>query len=407
MRTVPQTLIVPSPITRPVQRGRSFKPSRRDAIRFVGGAGLLSLAGAGLGPLRRVAPAFAQEEMPAMEPPPVGPRPDGSTLWRVQVAQMTMGEPTEFHAFFPEEITVATGDAIWFDFGMMGFHTVTFLSGAETPPFLIPDPELPEPTANASAPPKLILRPDLVFPVGGETYDGTGYLNSGIDVFRDSTLPYVVTFTRPGTYDYLCQTHPAQMKARVIVQDGETTSAQTQATVDEVVADEMAKLRTRAEADLAATDEAISTKNADGTTTWEVNTGAGGESQVRVQAFLPKALEIKVGDTVTWVHRVPGEPHTISFVGKGESTPEDLLVEQFADGSPKFVQNMETLLAQGGNVWSGRGWVHSGFMGRPDLGEAMEHTLTFDTPGDFPYFCLFHGDAEGKGMSARITVSPR
>ncbi len=85
--------------------------------------------------------------------------------------------------------------------------------------------------------------------------------------------------------------------------------------------------------------------------------------------------------------------------------PEDVIVEQFADGSPKFVQSPLTFLPQGGDVWSGTGWVNSGFMGFIP-GMPTEYALTFDTPGDYIYFCVLHGDAEGNGMSAKLTVVP-
>ncbi len=121
--------------------------------------------------------------------------------------------------------------------------------------------------------------------------------------------------------------------------------------------------------------------------------------------MLPLELEVKVGDTVTWVHRAPGEPHTVSFLGEGETPPEDP-VEQFADGSPKFVQNPLNIFPQGGNVWSGTGWVNSGIMGIPVGGPPVtEYTLTFDTPGDYIYYCVLHGDSNGQGMVAKIKVS--
>jgi plastocyanin len=37
----------------------------------------------------------------------------------------------------------------------------------------------------------------------------------------------------------------------------------------------------------------------------------------------------------------------------------------------------------------------------------VEWEATFDTPGDFIYFCALHGDATGEGMAAKLTVSPR
>jgi plastocyanin len=381
---------------------RSGRLSRREALRLLGGAGLAS---AGLLALGRH--AFAQDNgtPPAMATPQIGQQADGSTLWRVKVADMKMEELTELHVFFPGEITINAGDSIWFDFGMGGFHTVSFLSGAAVPPIFIPDPEAATPAAGEL--PKLVLNPQIVFPQG-DSYDGTGYVNSGIDVFRDPTQPYVLKFTAAGTYDYLCVIHSSVMKAKVVVQEAGAAAPHTQAEYDQTAADEIAKLYDQAAAEKAKYAQATSTQNADGTTSWELTVGAGGETQVRIQSFLPKELEVKVGDKVKWVHRAPGEPHTVSFIGAGETPPEDTIVEQFADGSPKFVQSLQTLLPQGGNVWSGTGWVNSGFLGIPTVGPAVtEFELTFDTPGDYGYYCALHGDAQGNDMAAKLKVSPK
>jgi plastocyanin len=374
--------------------------TRRHLLRLFGGAGLASAALLKLGNR----PALAQDEgtpMP-MATAQLGPRDDGSTVWRVKAGDMQMEEKTEYHSYFPGEITINEGDAIWFDFGMGGFHTASFLSGGEVPLIIIPDPEQATPTAG---PPTLILNPALVFPMGGDTYDGTGYVSSGIDVFRDPSQPYVLTFTKAGSHDYLCGAHANVMKGKVVVQAAGTAAAHTQEEYDQLGTDQLAELEAQAKAELDEYAEATSTANADGTTAWTATVGAGGETPVRIQAILPLELEVKVGDTVTWVHRAPGEPHTVSFLGEGEIPPEDP-VEQFADGSPKFVQNPLILFPQGGDVWSGTGWVNSGFMGIPMAGPSVtEHTLTFDTPGDYIYFCFLHGDANGERMAAKITVT--
>jgi hypothetical protein len=68
---------------------------------------------------------------------------------------------------------------------------------------------------------------------------------------------------------------------------------------------------------------------------------------------------------------------------------------------------METFLPQGGNVFSGTGWVNSGFMGLPDLGLPMKWECTFDTPGEFVPYCVLHGDSAGNAMAAKLTVTPR
>jgi plastocyanin len=197
------------------------------------------------------------------------------------------------------------------------------------------------------------------------------------------------------------------MKARVVVQEAGAAAPHTQVEYDQMAADEIAKLYEQAAAEKAKYTQATSTQNADGTTSWEVTVGAGGETQVRIQAFLPSELEINAGDKVKWVHRAPGEPHTVSFIGAGETPPEDTIIEQFADGTPKFVQSMETFMPQGGNTWSGTGWLNSGFMGIPQLGLPMELEATFDTPGEYIYYCALHGDAQGNRMAAKLTVSPK
>jgi plastocyanin len=115
-------------------------------------------------------------------------------------------------------------------------------------------------------------------------------------------------------------------------------------------------------------------------------------------------LEIAAGDTIRYVNQSEGEPHTVTLIGAGETPPEDFLVELFADGTPKFVQNMETFLPQGGNVWSGTGFLHSGFTGIPALGLPMEFEVTFDTPGDYIPYCILHGDAQGNRMASKVTV---
>jgi plastocyanin len=372
--------------------------SRREVLRLLGGAALASAGIVALGHR-----ALAQDGGTPAAGPQVGPREDGSTLWRVKVAEMDMSEKLDFHAFFPEELTIAAGDAVWFDFGMGGFHTVSFMAGGEVPMLQIPDPEAGTPAAGDT--PKMILNPLVAFQ-GGDSYDGSAYVNSGIDVFRDPTQPYILTFPTPGTYDYLCIVHASVMKARVVVQEAGAALPATQADYDQMTADKIAAFHEQAQAEKDQYAQATSTQNADGTTTWEVTAGAGGATQVRVQAFLPAELEIKVGDTVRWVHRAPGEPHTISFIGAGEATPEDVIVEQFADGSPKFVQSPLTFFPQGGDVWHGTGWVNSGFLGYIP-GQPAEYSLSFDTPGDYTYFCVLHGDSEGNNMAAKLTVSPR
>ena len=68
--------------------------------------------------------------------PEIGPRADGTNVWKVQVGGMDMETGTDVHSFFPKEITINAGDTIFYQFapmGMPGAHTVTFTSGEEMP----------------------------------------------------------------------------------------------------------------------------------------------------------------------------------------------------------------------------------------------------------------------------------
>ncbi len=396
-----ETIETVNQMLRKVQTGQM---SRRQMLR---GLGALGIAGAGLAALGRRGAFAHQEASPAAATPAVGPQADGSTLWRVKVGDMRMDAPIELHAYFPGDITVAVGDSVWFDFGQMPmFHTVTFPSGGEVPALLIPDPEVPA-DATPAGPPKLILNPQMVFPAGGPDYDGSTYTNSGVDVFRDPAQPFILKFTTEGSFDYLCIPHQSVMQAKVNVVAAGGTLPMDQAAYDAAAAEQIAALYAQGEAEIATYAEPVATEREDGTTLWEVTVGAGGATQVRVQAFLPTEFTIAAGDTVRWVNRSEGEPHTVTLVGSDTEPPEDAIVEQFADGSPKIVQNMQTFLPQGGSTFSGTGYANSGFTGIPQLGLPMEYELTFDTPGDYIPYCALHGSANGERMASKLTVTPK
>jgi plastocyanin len=284
---------------------------------------------------------------------------------------------------------------------MGGFHTVTF-SGSEVLPIIVPDPEAATPTAG---PPQVIINPLAVFPSGGTVVDGSAVVTSGVDVFLQGQ-PIIYTFSTPGTYDYYCMPHSSVMKAKVIVQEAGAELPNDQAGYDALAAARIEELRQEGLAEKEKYAEPKSTARDDGTTLWEFAAGAG-PGQARVMAILPETFEIAVGDTIKFVVQSPGEPHTVSFIGAGEAPPEDTLPGTFADGSPKFSVNPLTFLPQGGNVWSGTGWVNSGYMGIAEAGLPMEWECTFDTEGEYVYYCVLHGDAQGNGMAAKLTVSPK
>jgi plastocyanin len=396
-----KTLSLPLPAHR-VPRNRSPRLlTRRSLLRATGGAGLAAL-GLTLSARQRSLAYLHQDSTP-MAGPELGPQADGSTLWRVQVGAMDMGQKLDLQAFFPGEITVNAGDSLWFDMSMPGFHTVFFPGeDGQIPDLIIPDPEAGTPTADA--PPTLIYNPAMYAPAENTAVDGVTAVNSGVDVFRDPSQPFIANFPTLGTFDYVCIPHIAVMSAQVTVLEAGAELPMDQAGYDALAAEQLALLQSEGEDEITRYSEAVSEELEDGSTLWIAAAGAG-PGQARVMAFLPETLEISVGDTVRWVNQSPGEPHTVTFVGNDETPPEDITFETYADGSPKIVQNMATFLPQGGNVFSGTGYVNSGFMGIPELGLPMEWECMFDTAGEYIYYCALHGDAEGNGMAARLIVS--
>jgi plastocyanin len=417
-----------------LRRYQTGRMSRREALRLLGALGLTTagLAAIGFGAVTRstsagsvvnggvhaghgsLYAALLRQDAgtpAATDPPTLGEQPDGTHLWRVRVAGMDEENLVDLQAFFPQEITINAGDAVLFEFPTPpGFHTVTFLSRQEVPPLIIPDESGATPMASPPAgPPTLVINPQAAFPTGATTFDGTDYVNSGLDVVRlPSDPPFMLTFTTPGTYEYQCIPHGIVMKATVVVQEAGSERPEDQAAVDARGDEERAALVAEGQATIAEYAEARATARDDGSTLWEIAAGAG-EGQARVMRFLPDTLEIKAGDTVRWVNHSRTEPHTVTFLGAGVEQPEDIAVEPQTSGPPKIIQNPLTLFPQGPQVFNGEGYANSGFLGELN-GEPLPggpaYELTFDTPGKYPYYCILHASGpEGPGMAGSITVT--
>src|ERR687885_1354953 len=106
--------------------------------------------------------------------------------------------------------------------------------------------------------------------------------------------------------------------------------------------------------------------------------GAGGGAQGQTvnmtdtYQFQPATLTVPRGATVTWMN-TGQQQHTVT------------------DDPSKAANRADAQLPSGGQAWD------SGFI---DAGKTFTHT--FDTPGEYAYFCMPH---EALGMVARITVS--
>ena len=142
----------------------------------------------------------------------VHPRPLVGRMYFVQAgdsqaAHDDTSNQTLNQSFFPQRLTVHVGDTVTWTGGL---HNVAF--GPEALRAQL-EKHIFTPVPQKSGPPLLAFNPRIAFPSGGNTYDGAGFVNSGILLFTvkpGSTAPpmFHLTFTKAGAYEYDCLLHP-------------------------------------------------------------------------------------------------------------------------------------------------------------------------------------------------------
>lgn len=95
--------------------------------------------------------------------------------------------------------------------------------------------------------------------------------------------------------------------------------------------------------------------------------------------FEPASVEVPAGETVVW-RNVGAVPHTVTA---------------YEDGVPADA----TYFASGG--FESERAARDGYP-EGDLGDGDEYTHTFETPGQYEYFCIPH---EGGGMTGSVVVT--
>jgi plastocyanin len=113
-------------------------------------------------------------------------------------------------SFLPGDVQVKQGETVaWTIADPYEIHTVSFLSGQAPPLFeeVRPQPE---------GPPQIVFAADIVNPVGGNTYSGLGYVNSG--VFGPGGSFALTILAPPGTYTYVCIIHPQMIGTITVVE---------------------------------------------------------------------------------------------------------------------------------------------------------------------------------------------
>jgi plastocyanin len=274
-------------------------------------------------------------------------------------------------AFLPATVAVAEGAAVTWTVAGPEPHSVTFFPPGQKPP----TPEKAGPFF-APTPPK-------------GPWDGTTLVNSGLGPQGPGgPLTFELTFAKAGSYGYVCVIHP-QMQGTVTVG---AAGAESQADIDargKSEADQwLAEGRAAKKALLDA--PAKQTKNANGSTTWTVLTGAS-TPHTDVLAFSPTPAKVKAGDTVMFVNS-SGAPHTATFPGGTTvpQNPEDPKVLAPAPG-----KSPQTLRATG---YFNTGWLPPD--APPGAGPPLPaRSFSFVIPkaGTYNYVCVLHAPSSMVG----------
>lgn len=310
------------------------------------------------------------------------------------------GKQYQFSAFYPKSLKVRPGDSVIFDnISSQAIHTVSFGFKADRS-------DAPVPVTKKQTDNPAVFGPcysDSAPAAGMESCPGNkgaapefsaaGIWSTGVLVPGNAPPPpgspppagapapstkttlKVAAAVQPGSYGYICLLHPFMAGVLEVVSDDTgrvSPSAASKAGKDEYEGHE------------EAADALYEPKPATGAVT------AGyGDKVVAVNKFVPPAITVAAGSTVTWKAESAYEPHTVTFESlKAPFKPNTGDPRELIPGGVKP-----------GGSYSG-GFAHSGFIGpKPGL-VSDTFSLKFDKAGTYPYLCLLH-----PGMGAAVTVT--
>jgi plastocyanin len=320
--------------------------------------------------------------------------------WNVLVGTDIEASFISTQAYFPGSLTITQGDTVNWNFA--SFHTVTFPAGGPPPALIEPGP----------GPGELMLGPGF-FPIPpGPTapsgpYDGSTPISSGTppeggdETDPQDAPPFVfsLTFTRAGSYHYICVLHPGMEGWLTVLPPGSAppeTPTQARARGDAELQGRVGLLNALVnEAAPNADDDQVSGSVTVHTAVAGI--GVGGASKL---AFMPAELDdVRVGDVVVWYWSDPYEIHTVTF--PGNQPPPEFVEPRFGPGGPgagppTLVIPANVAGPAGNNAAYTGGYLNSGVKG---VGASF--AATFAAPGTYEYLCLVHPFMMGK-----ITVSP-
>jgi plastocyanin len=312
---------------------------------------------------------------------------------------------SDVNDFFPHEVRIHVGDKV--RFVPNGFHTVD-LPGRRSKklPIITPVAQTISGVVDAAgAPfwfngqPQLGFNRQLLTSAFGKqrSYDGSKAVLSGLPLAQ-RPKPITVKFNKTGTFRYFCDVHPG-MTGRVRVVS--STSSVPSAGADR-------RTLRRQVASTLATANALS-KSPPAPPASTVDVGAQAKGNVSFFAFVPSALTVPTGTTVTFRMNASTEIHTAT-VGPGnpEKEPQSYLgqIEAGLQGpvlDPRgvFPSDPPGSLAALTPAFHGNGFWNSGALDKDSTTRTVPpaNRVTFAAPGVYQVYCMIH-----PFMHATVTV---
>jgi plastocyanin len=309
-----------------------------------------------------------------------------ATTWIVRAGSSRDSQALQALLFLPKAITINEGDTVRWAVGASD-HTIFFPAGQKPPEMIVPGKMKGE----------LLWNPAVFFPSPDKTYDGSKPLSGGVIGTSDPNAPksYAVTFTKAGTYKYLCMFHPG-MEGTITVQASGSPYPKTQAQYDRGAVQEARAALNNVQG-LMASNKPTAT-GGPSKRHYTLNLVGSANDVTSVYRFPVQRLEIRRGETVTWVMQDPAEMHTVTF---GSKEPFEIMTMKPQPQAPPLVLvNMRSMNPGGGKLHAGAGFYNSGFMFTEGPG-AKSYSLTFTKSGTFEYECTTH---HAFGMKATIVV---
>ncbi len=317
---------------------------------------------------------------------PVPARVNAGTTWTVKAGAAAMNQAEQALLFLPKDITINEGDTIQWKIGASD-HTIYFTGGGKAPELIVPGKMKGE----------LLWNPDVFFASPKKAYDGMGPISGGLISSGTPDMPkaHSLSFTKAGTYKYVCLFHPG-MEGTVTVQAAGSSYPKTQAQYDQEGTEQANASLAKAKALREGTKPEMT--GAPGKRTLTLNLVGSAKDGATFYRFPGENLTISRGDTVTWVMKDPTELHTVTFGAK--KGLDIVTVKPQQGGPPLLLVTKETVMPLGGKVHRGTGFYNSGFLLTEGPG-VRNYSLTFTKSGTYEYICAVH---QVFGMKGTIVV---